>query len=748
MRKLMWFSVGFTAACGLGIYLSFGIWLLLAALFCLPCAIVLGIGDSKWRKRSAFAVWGCLVSFLWLYGYDCLYLSPARNLDGKTEQLSVEIIDYSYDLGYGTVTEGKIELDNKTYRVCVYLDEEQLSPGDRVAGDFRLRYTAAGGKQKETYHQGKGIFLLAYSEGDPQISQQQPGKFDYIGVRLRYKITNIIDRIFPADTLGFARALLLGDSDLLTYQEDTAFQISGLRHIIAVSGLHVSILFSLVYLLVGKNRGLTALFGIPVLLLFAAAAGFTPSITRACIMQGLMILALLLNREYDPPTALSFAVLTMLTINPQTITSVSFQLSVSCMVGIFLFAQRINGYLLDEKRLGPAKGKSIRAKLIRWICGSISVTLSAMTTTMPLCAWYFGCVSLVGIISNLLTLWVVSFIFCGIILACALGAIWLQAGAAVAWCISWLIRYVLWIAKVLSSFPLASVYVFSEYIVAWVIFCYVLLAAFLLIKEKHPVVFAACILVSLVACVGASFLEGRADRYRITMLDVGQGQCILLQNQNRSYLVDCGGDKPEAVADLAAQCLLSMGIFRLDGVIATHYDTDHTAAIPLLLTHIKTDAIYLPDVPDTGSIRDVLEKAYGDITIWIEPSEILRIPEGEITIFAAEAGKTDNESSLCILFQPENCDILITGDRTVSGEQALLAQADLPELEILVAGHHGGATSTGHDLLRKTSPAVVLISVGADNTFGHPSPETLGRLGLYGCKVCRTDLEGTIIIGG
>ncbi len=749
MRKLMWFAIGFTAACALGIYMSFGYWLLLAALFCLPCAIVLGIGDSLNRKRTALALWGCLACFLWLYGYDCLYLSPARSLDGQTQNLSIEITDYSYDIDFGTVTEGKLKIENKTYRVRIYLDGEQfLSPGNQIAGKFRLRYTAAGGAQKETYHQGEGIFLLAYQEEEPTITFRQPGHLEHLGARLRHKITAVMDAVFPEDVLGFARALLLGDSSKLTYEEDKAFQISGLRHIIAVSGLHVSILFSLVYLLVGKHRGLTALLGIPVLLLFAAAAGFTPSITRACIMQGLMIFAMLLNREYDPPTALSFAVVTMLFVNPQTITSVSFQLSVSCMVGIFLFSQKINAYLLDEKRFGPAKGKTVRARMARWICGSVSVTLSAMTTTTPLCAWYFGCVSLVGILSNLLTLWVISFIFYGIMLACAAGAIWLPVGKTVAWCIGWPIRYVLLVAKTLSAFPLAAVYVYSTYIVAWLIFTYILFAVFLFLKDKRPVLFACCVLFALGISVGASCLEARADDYRITLLNVGQGQCILLQNENGCYLVDCGGDTPQMAADLAGDYLLSMGITRLDGVILTHYDIDHAAGIPLLLTRISADRLYLPDVEETNTTRMQLREAYGENITWVQPDSTLQIPEMDITVFAAAAGKTDNESSLCILFQPKNCDILITGDRSVSGERALLAQTDLPELEILVAGHHGGETSAGHELLKKTSPAVVLISVGADNSFGHPSPLTLDRLKLYGCKVLRTDLEGTIIIGG
>lgn len=748
MRRLMWFAIGFVAACITGVYLSLGIWLLIAALFSLPCAIVLWRGVTPNQKRTAFALWGCTVCFLWLYAYDSVYLSAARNADQNTEAINVEITDYSFDLGYGTATEGKIKIDGKTYRVCIYLDDDRaLVPGNQVQGEFRLRYTPAGGAQKETYHQGKGIFLLAYGEEITSVTFTEPGRFQCLGARLRHKITQLLDAVFPADVLGFARALLLGDSSLLTYGEESAFRLSGLRHIIAVSGLHVSILFSLVYLLAVKSRGLTALIGIPVLLLFASVAGFTPSITRACIMQGLMILAMLLKREYDPPTALSFAVVAMLLINPRTITSVSFQLSAACMVGIFLFSRRICNYFLDEKRFGPAMGSSFRARMSRFVWGSVSVTLGAMITTTPLCAWYFGCVSLVSILSNLLTLWVVSFIFYGIMLAGAVGALWLPAGKAVAWCVGWPIRYVLLTAKTLSAFPLAAVYVCSAYIVLWIVLCYVLLAAFFLMKDKRPMLFAACVLTALVFSVGASHLEGKPEHYRLTLLNVGQGQCILLQNKTQCYLVDCGGDTPETAADLAGDYLLSMGITHLDGIIVTHYDTDHTSGIPLLLTRISADRLYLPNVEDTGLSRERLVSCKQNI-LWIEPDTVLTVPEADITVFAAEAGKTDNESSLCILFQPENCDILITGDRSVAGERALLAKTALPELEVFIAGHHGGATSSGRELLEKTSPAVVLISVGENNSFGHPSPKTLQRLEEYGCKICRTDLEGTIIIGG
>lgn len=190
----------------------------------------------------------------------------------------------------------------------------------------------------------------------------------------------------------------------------------------AVSGLHVSILFALLTAITFRKRFLTALAGFPTLLLFAAVAGFTPSVSRSCIMCGLMLAALLLNKEYDGPAALAFAAVVMLIGNPLVITSVGFQLSVASVAGIYLFAPGIRKWLVS---LFPDnKGKGVRPTLIRWFTASVSITLSAMIFTTPLSAWYFGTVSLVGVVTNLLTLWVISFIFYGLVAVSLVGAFW------------------------------------------------------------------------------------------------------------------------------------------------------------------------------------------------------------------------------------------------------------------------------------------------------------------------------------
>ena len=491
---------------------------------------------------------------------------------------------------------------------------------------------------------------------------------------------------------------------------------------------------------------LNAVFGIPLLVIFAAVAGFTPSILRACIMQILMLLALLTDKEYDPPTALAFAVLAILVVNPMAITSVSLQLSVGCMAGIFAFSEPIKQYILSIGKLKEkCKGKSLRAKIIRWFSGSVSVTLSAMVVTTPLCAAYFGMISLVGILANLMTLWVISFIFYGIILAVVATLICLPLGTFVAWLIAWPMRYVLSVAALLAKFPLAAVYTDSVYIVLWLILTYTLLAAFFLLKKKHPFVTTGCIFVLLVVSVALSWLEPKLDDTRVAVIDVGQGQSILLQQEKSVYLVDCGGEHAGMTADTVANFLLSQGIFQLDGVILTHYDSDHAGGILNLLSVVDAQRIYIPDYMDTNGLRATIETACTNRISTIDKTTELDISSGKITLYPALTGGNDNDSSLCVLFQTETCDILITGDRNAAGERALLEQADIPELELLVAGHHGSHLATSLELLMATQPDAVAISVGADNRYGHPRQEILERLSRFDCDIYRTDLQGTII---
>ena len=744
MRKLMWFTVGFGAACAFCAYRWICNDLLLPAVI-FAVLFVAGVFIGKHSNRLKIAAVVCLGISLglgWFQVYNDRYLSAASQLDGKIADVTLYCTDYSYETDYGSAVDGFLYLNGLPCRAKFYVRATvEMEPGDVLSGGYELRVTTQDSEQGATHHAGKGIFLLGYQRDDAELLKPADRPFWAYPPILRQRIIELIDSIFPEQTAFFAKALMLGDRSGIDYEWNTVFKASGIMHIIAVSGLHVTILFTLINILCLKRRWLVALLGIPALILFAAVAGFTPSITRACIMQCLMICAMLINKEYDGPSELAFASFVMLIVNPLVITSVSFQLSVGCMFGIFFFQKRIYDWICGK--LGCEKQRRF-VRIKRWFASSISVTLAAISLTTPLNAFYFDVVSLVGAVTNLLVLWAVSLIFCGIIAACIASFFSIPLGVLIAKGISLLIKYVLWVSKTAAAMPIAAVYTGSIYLVAWMFFVYALLAIFLLSKEKRVGHFVLSAILTLALCVGASYLESRMDDCRVTVLDVGQGQCILLQGAGKTYVVDCGGDYDTEAADLAADTLLSQGIRHVDGLILTHFDRDHAGGAAYLMSRIDVNVLYIPDHTDEGGIRAALEADYARSIFLIEETVRISYEDTCLSLFPSLIGENGNDASVAVLFQSGNCDILITGDRNGFGERLLLKEVMLPQLEILIAGHHGSADSTCEELLAATNPAIVAISVG-ENSYGHPAKEVLDRLQQYGCVVYRTDLQGNLI---
>jgi len=743
VRKLMWFTFGFGAACVFSAYFYMP-WLLTAGSIAFALAGIMLIVMRFYRPlRIGVAVFlGVAIGFGWYAAYDGVYLSDARASDGKILHVTVVATDYSYVTTYGCAFDGETEIGGKRYALRAYLDmDEEISPGDSVTGEFSFRLTTNGGAEEPTYHQGKGIFLIAYQKGkEVEFTEAESVSWRLYPAIWRKQLIDMIDSILPSDTAGFAKALLLGVRTDIDYVTNTAFKVSGISHIIAVSGLHVSILCGLVYVLTARRRIMTALIGIPCVLVFLAIAGFSPSVVRAGIMQVLIMLALLFNQEYDPWTALSFSAFVLLAINPLVITSVSFQLSFGCMVGVFLFSEKIKAWLIDIRLM-----KRLPAKIAGFVSSSVAITVSATVFTTPLVAVYFGTVSLVGVVTNLLVLWVVSYVFYGTMLLCVVGCFSHAAAGMLGWVIAWPIRYILFVAKALSRLPLAAVYTESIYTVVWLIFCYLLLGSFLCLKKRSPGVFCSAAVLGLCLALVCSWSEPYLCECRVTVLDVGQGQAVLLQSEGKTFLVDCGGEYADDVADKVAETLLSQGISCLDGIVVSHFDADHVNGLEFLLTRIDTKQLLLPFVEDTDGTGKLLEAMCPDTTVWVKGDLVLSFEETNLTVFAPISYISDNESSMCVLFKTENCAILITGDRGMLTERMLVERYEIGKLDVLVVGHHGARTSTSEELLAATQPKYAIISVGQDNSYGHPAHSVLERLRKYNCKILRTDLYGTIL---
>ena len=745
MRKLMWFTMGYALSCALGTYLLRGRGLLLIFALCALGALAL----VKFREHPVFRrgmvlLLGCAVGALAFFGYEYALLRPAGMVDSETVPVTIRATGYSWPTQYGVGCDGEMELHGRTYKVRFYRNEtEALEPGDVVTMSAQLRLTDEGGDREPTFHRTSGILLLAYPRGDSVAADGEPELRDLPAIWAN-RLKGIIGESFPEDTFAFAKALLLGDKSGLSWEQSREFSLSGISHIVAVSGLHVSILFGFIGMVMGRRRWLMLLLGVPVLLCFGAMAGFTASVTRAVLMQILFLLALAVNREYDPPTALSFAGLVILLQCPLSIAGIGFQLSFASVAGIFLFYPGLSAWM---KTRFPGKGKKLRGRLERWIVASVSVTLSATVMTVPLVAVHFGVVSLVGVVTNLLVMPVVSFVFYGVMAVCAAGCFHSGAAAVLAKVISVPIRYVLAVAKTMAGIPMSAVFTVSPYIVLWLLFTYGLILLLLIARNKRPGVTFGLSVAALCVSLMLSFLEPLTCDYRVTVLDVGQGQCIVLQSEGNTFLVDCGGRRGEEAADIAAEYLLSQGIRRLDGLILTHYDRDHAEGAQFLPHWVEIERVYLPETEDADGCRAACWSC-AEEQIVIDGDIQIAFGDAQIQIFPAKRINSGNDSCASVLFSREKCDTLITGDLSADAERQLLKDYEFPDLEVLIVGHHGSKYSTCAELLNATAPDAAIISVGKDNGYGHPTTEVLERLRQAGCAVYRTDLHGTITYRG
>jgi len=284
------------------------------------------------------------------------------------------------------------------------------------------------------------------------------------------------------------------------------------------------------------------------------------------------------------------------------------------------------------------------------------------------------------------------------------------------------------------------VFVYGIFLLAWL----------LRPKNGRKYLFAAVSAVLTLAVtihLGAARYGGKLDA---VVLDMGQGQSVLLSSGDAFALVDCGSANSWYDAGgIAADHLLTMGCRELDHLILTHYDSDHVNGLASLLARLKVETLLVPSVQEgnetEGEVR-ALTGAYGVRIQTIQGRETIPLGEAELTLFPpVRESEEDNENGLSVLAAAGETELLITGDMDKTTERTLLETYDLPQAEYLVAGHHGSRNSTSQELLDTLEPEAVLISVGS-NSYGHPAEEVLRRAAESGCAIYRTDLQGSIHI--
>lgn len=750
MRKLAWFAGSYAGAVFLAVYLlPEGVLLPVGALCAAGALAGLCLKGDR-RLRVLLLGFGLGAGLLWTGVYTTLFHTPARLLSGTECAITAQVTDWP-EAGSRWAEVRFQQGEGGWLKALLWMEAlpEDLRPGDevKVTVSFELADHMSG--EKSDYYHSRGITLRAYAKSEAEVTHPDRVPVRYWPVYVSHALRESAKACFPDSVGPLVVALTTGDTSGLDGDFYSALRRTGTAHVVAVSGLHVSFLAGLITVLLGRRRRLSAAVGIVLMFFFAAAAGNTPSVLRAAFMQSMLLLAPLLDREDDRATSLCTILMLLLIQNPYAAASISLQLSFAAVAGIYLFT----GPLCRRwQSILPRKPKGFWLRLgcmaFRFVTASLAVTLGAIAFTTPLTAYYFDTVTLISPLANLLTLWAVSDLFLGGLVVAVIGLLLPGLAALLGLVVSLAGYYLLWMVPALAAFPFAAVPAGSVYIRAWLCLVYALLLVYLILRrEKKGLLLpfglsAASLCWALLLHVG-TYTSGQMT---VSVLDVGQGLSTAVYAQGASALIDCGGSGMDDAGDVAADYFQSLGLTGIDVVVLTHYHEDHANGVARLLGRMDIGLLVLPDVEAENPLRqDILRLAEekGVETLLLTERTDLTLGDGSLTVYPPLGGGETNEEGLSVLCTAGEFDALITGDMDQVIEGRLIKYGDLPDIEVLVAGHHGSKYSTSEKLLLAVRPELAVISVGY-NTYGHPAPETLERLAAAGCEIYRTDWSGTV----
>ena len=746
-------AAGLAAACVLSCYLLPTAVMFASAGICVAALIVSLLLRPRMKDYIAVVSASMAAGFLWFALYGVIFYVPAVTRVSEAASVYAEVSGFSERTEYGSKAEIRVRAVDgykAGFRALMYYDGSvPLNPGDVVEFNAELD-TFANTRDFHAlyYYKSKGIYLTALADDVTVVRRHAGIPPRYIFTYLPHYLKGKLDETLPADAAAITNGIVLGVTTGFSSETRKWLADTGTSHVASVSGMHLSYLVGFLMIFV-RNRKKAAIVAIPAIILMTLTVGAPPSMVRAAVMHILMLVALLIKRESDALTSLSFALLILLIVNPFSIADVGLQLSFTATLGLILFSSRLRSFFIGIIDRDGKLAKKRRFRIADFMIVTAANSISAMAFTIPLTAIHFGNVSLIAPLANLFALWAVSLIFLAGIFGAAAALLIPAFGFLLPIVITPLARYFLYVISFLSRIPFSSFGADNPYMVGFIVYLYAVVIALCAIRGgKRAVPVASAVIISLCLSVLFSSVTIFRNGYRLAALDVGQGQSLVFMSDKSTVVVDCGGNKMTNAGVIASEYIRDNGRGQIDMLILTHFHADHTNGVETLMKLIDVNRLIVPDTDadDPARIR-IIELAgdHGVDVTYISSDTLFSADSMDILVFAAPGGKDKNEQGISVMCRAGSFETLTTGDLSSVSENALMRGRPLPDIEVLVVGHHGSKYSSSDAFLETVKPELAIISVGRNN-YGHPTYDAMLRLFRAGARVLRTDMSGKIAV--
>ncbi|HET6445925.1 MAG TPA: DNA internalization-related competence protein ComEC/Rec2 [candidate division Zixibacteria bacterium] len=599
-----------------------------------------------------------------------------------------------------------------------------------------------------------------------EVEQGNPVYHAIYGFKERAQST--IHRILPDPQAALLSGILLGNDDEIPAELEEQFRISGLSHIIAISGFNIAILAGVLLAISRPFLGprWSAWFVLAGLAFYTVLVGADAAVVRAAIMGALFVIAArLMGRPTFAPAGLFTAAIVMTAINPNILWDIGFQLSFAATLGLMLYVGPASEWSLN--RLQPKIGSENARKLSRMLAEILFATLAATLITLPIILYHFGQLSLISPLANLLVLPAQPGVMIWGGLATLSGMIFPAVGTIVAWLVWPFLTYTISSARFFASIPAASVP--ASLSMAGLVAIYALIFGVTWLgwkgREGRVGLFErvhsssirriALTLSAIVAIVAAAWALSQPDgKLHVSFLDVGQGDATLIQTPGGRHIIIDGGAYPSMLNDHIGR-EIPFWDRDLDLIIATHPDEDHVAGLPGVLERYDV-GLLLTNGPaaQEQSFQVLLDIATENaVPIYhAQAGDIIEIGDGVRLEFLyppssqppIPSPQHDNDQSIALRLVYGEFSLLLTGDAGFEAEQNMLTSGYPLSAVVYKAGHHGAKSSSWRPFLTAVGPQYVIVSAGEGNRYGHPHPELLERASGIGATVLRTDKLGTI----